>query len=178
MPEKETPRDRWLIRSEAARLIRQAWRYREIQKGHPTGQRSRQHVARFFLVALYTGTRGGAVCGAAFEHVAGAGYIDLERGIFYRRPAGRKETKKRQPPVPLPRRLLVHLRRWQRLGQRYCVEFNGAPIKGISKAFRRNAEAARHARGHAAHVTAQAHRCNLVDATAGRSMGGRPDSSA
>ena len=142
LPEKETPRDRWLTRARRPALIRQAWRYREIQKGHPTGRRSRQHVARFILVALYTGTRAGAVCGAAFEHVAGAGYIDLDRGIFYRRPAGAKETKKRQPPVPLPRRLLAHLRRWQRLGQRYCVEFNGAPIKGVDKAFRRNAEAA------------------------------------
>jgi integrase len=142
LPGKETPRDRWLTRSEAARLVRRAWRYREVQKGRATGRRSRQHIARFILVALYTGTRAGAVCGAAFERVAGAGYIDLERGIFYRRPAGRKETKKRQPPVPLPRRLLAHLRRWQRLGQRYCVEFNGASIEGVDKAFRRNAEAA------------------------------------
>jgi integrase len=142
MPGKETPRDRWLTRAEAARLIREAWRYREVQKGHPTGRRSRLHVAPFILVALYTGTRAGAVCGAAFERIAGAGYIDLERGIFYRRPAGRKETKKRQPPVPLPRRLLAHLRRWQRFGQRFCVEWNGAPVQKVDKAFRRNAEEA------------------------------------
>jgi integrase len=142
LPEKETPRDRWLTRSEAAALIWRAWRYREIQKGHATSRRSRAHVARFILVALYTGTRAGAVCGAAFERVSGAGYVDLERGIFYRRPAGAKETKKRQPPVPLPPRLLAHLRRWQRRGQRFCVEFNGAPIGGVDKAFRRNAEEA------------------------------------
>ena len=129
-------------RSEAAALIWRAWRYREIQKGHATSRRSRAHVARFILVALYTGTRAGAVCGAAFERVSGAGYVDLERGIFYRRPAGAKETKKRQPPVPLPPRLLAHLRRWQRRGQRFCVEFNGAPIGGVDKAFRRNAEEA------------------------------------
>jgi integrase len=142
LPEKEQARDRWLTRSEAAALIWRAWRYREVQKGRATGRRSRQHVARFILVALYTGTRTGAVCGAAFERVAGAGYIDLDRGIFYRRPAGARETKKRQPPVPLPRRLLAHLRRWQQLGQRFCVEFNGEPISSVDKAFRRNAEAA------------------------------------
>jgi integrase len=139
LPEKEQARDRWLTRSEAAHLIRHAWRYREVQKGNVTGRRSRQHVARFILVALYTGTRAGAVCAAAFERVAGAGYVDLERGIFYRRPAAARETKKRQPPVPLPRRLLAHLRRWQRLGQRYCVEFNGEPIAAVHEAFRRNA---------------------------------------
>jgi len=57
--------------------------------------------------------------------------------VFYRRPRGRKETKKRQPPVPLPRKLLAHLRRWKHLGQRYAVEWNGAPVKDVDKAFRR-----------------------------------------
>jgi integrase len=67
LPPKNAPRDRWLTRSEAARLIWHAWRYREIQKGHATGRQSRKHLARFMLVALYTGTRAGAVCSAAFE---------------------------------------------------------------------------------------------------------------
>ena len=44
-------------RSEAAKMIWAAWRYREAQKGHLTGRRSRKHIARFMLVALYTGTR-------------------------------------------------------------------------------------------------------------------------
>jgi integrase len=70
LPEKEQARDRWLTRSEAAALIWRAWRYREVQKGQTTGRRSRQHVARFIL-ALYTGTRAGAVRGAAFERVVG-----------------------------------------------------------------------------------------------------------
>jgi hypothetical protein len=30
-----------------------ARRYRELQKGKPTDRQSRQHVARFVLVALY-----------------------------------------------------------------------------------------------------------------------------
>ena len=36
--------------------------------------------------------------------------------MFHRRALGARETKKRQPPVRLPDRLLAHLRRWQRLG--------------------------------------------------------------
>jgi integrase len=135
LPVENTPRDRWLTRSEAARLIRAAWRYREVQKGHATGRRSRQHIARFILVALYTGTRASAVCGAAFERVSGAGYIDVERGVFYRRPVGKRDTKKRQPPVPLPPQLLAHLRRWKRQGHRFAVEWNGEPVKSIRKAF-------------------------------------------
>jgi integrase len=135
LPNERIPRDRWLTRSEAARLIRAAWRYREVQKGYATGRRSRQHIARFTLVALYTGTRASAVCGAAFERVSGAGYIDLDHGVFYRRPAGKRETKKRQPPVPLPAQLLAHLRRWKRQGQRFAVEWNRKPVKSIRKAF-------------------------------------------
>jgi integrase len=135
LPNERVPRDRWLTRSEAARLIRAAWRYREVQKGHATGRRSRQHTARFILVALYTGTRASAVCGAAFERVTGAGYIDVDHGMFYRRPAGKRETKKRQPPIPLPDQLLAHLRRWKRQGRRFAVEWNGEPVKSIRKAF-------------------------------------------
>ena len=81
LPPERPPRERWLTRSEAARLIWSAWSYREVQKGKQTGRRSRQHVARFILVALYTGTRASAVCGAALGAMAGHGWIDLDRGI-------------------------------------------------------------------------------------------------
>ena len=54
LPEKSAARERWLTREEAARLLWAAWRYRETQKGVETDRRSRRHVARFILVALYT----------------------------------------------------------------------------------------------------------------------------
>jgi integrase len=136
LPPERPSRERWLTRSEAARLIRAAWRYREVQKGKLTDRRSRQHIARFILVALYTGTRASAVCGAALQPTEGRGWIDLTYGVFYRRPAGRRETIKRQPPVPLPPGLLAHLRRWKRRSQRFAVEWNGAPVASIDKAFR------------------------------------------
>jgi integrase len=100
LPEASPARVRWLTRQEAARLLWAAWRYREIQKGKPTGRRSRQHIARFILLALYTGTRAGAVCGAALHPTIGRGWIDVARGVFYRRPDGERETKKRKPPGP------------------------------------------------------------------------------
>jgi integrase len=135
LPEERPARERWLTRSEAARLVWAAWRYREIQKGKQTDRRSRRHIARFILLALYTGTRASAVCGAALRPTAGHGWIDLDRGVFYRRPAGRRETKKRQPPVPLPDQLLAHLRRWKRRGQAFAVEWNGDPVQSVDKAF-------------------------------------------
>jgi integrase len=134
--EASPARERWLTREEAARLLWAAWRYREIQKGKPTGRRSRQHIARFILLALYTGTRAGAVCGAALQPTVGRGWIDVARGVFYRRPEGERETKKRKPPVPLPPELHGHLRRWKRRGQRFAVEWLGEPVSSIKKAFR------------------------------------------
>jgi hypothetical protein len=64
LPDKNPGRERWLTRSEAAALIWRAWRFRERQGGNVTNRASRKHVARFILVALYTGTRAGAVCAA------------------------------------------------------------------------------------------------------------------
>jgi integrase len=138
LPSRSSSRDRWLTRQEAARLLKAAWRLRERQFGVLTDRPTAQHVARFILVALYTGSRAGAICRAAFHPGPGRAWIDLEGGVFYRRAAGQKETRKRQPPVRLPSRLLVHLRRWHRngLARNAVVEWNGEPVKRINKAFR------------------------------------------
>ena len=139
LPPKAAARERWLTRSEAARLIRAAWRYREIQNFRGTNRKTRQHVARFILVALYTGTRSAAVCGAAMGPAVGRGYVDVDQGVLYRRAPGSTETNKRQPPVRLPNRLLAHMRRWKRRGisAKAVVEFNGEPVLSVRKAFAR-----------------------------------------
>jgi integrase len=138
LPVRGEARVRWLQRGEAARLLLAAHRYREVQKGFATGRRSLAHVARFVLVALYTGTRAGAICGAALAPTPGKGWVDLDAGVFYRRAIGRRENKKRQTLIRIPPRLLCHLRRWVRLGTstRYVVEWNGGPVKRINKGFR------------------------------------------
>jgi integrase len=142
LPEKSAAREGWCTRAQVAKLIWTAWRYREIQDGKPTNRRPWRHVAKFLLVTAYTGTRSGATCAAALEPTEGKGWIDMDRGIFYRRPAGERETKKRRPPVPIPHRLLAHLRRWKRLGQRFAVEWYGEPVHDCDKAFRNVARAA------------------------------------
>src|SRR5581483_4335301 len=139
LPGKKTnPRTRWLTRAEAAALIRAAWRYREIQKGHKTGRRSLRHIARFVLVGLYTGTRAGAICKAALMPAVGRGWVDLDQGLFYRGAVGAQQTNKRQPTIRIPPRLLAHMRRWRRRGisRRAVIEWNGQPVTRINKAFR------------------------------------------
>jgi integrase len=144
LPECGLPRERWLRRDEAARLLGAAWRLRQDWQGHQTKRHTGRHVARFILIALYTGTRAGAVCSAAIRPTLGRPYVDLTSGIFYRRPPGTRETKKRTPPVPLPDRLLAHIRRWERKGiaTRTLVEWQGQPVTRINKAFRAVRQAA------------------------------------
>lgn len=152
LPPKSPARERWLRRSEAAKMIWKAWRYREVQKGHSTGRRSRQHVARFLLAALYTTRRKGAILTAALGPAEGRPWIDLERGVFYGRP-GAAQSKKRQPIVVVPPRLLGHLRRWHRNGQANVIEFNGEMIGSIDKAFAAVAEDAGLGPGVTPHTT-------------------------
>ncbi|EHK53624.1 tyrosine-type recombinase/integrase [Allomesorhizobium alhagi] len=161
LPEKSESRERWLTRSEAARLLWAAWRMKQTWKGNPSGRKTGRHVARWMLVALYTGTRSAAICGAAIRPTEGCGYVDLERGVFFRRADGARRTKKRQPPVRLPSRLLAHMRRWRdtdleiktqargksknigrKISQDFVVEWNGEPVQSIKKAFRNARKAA------------------------------------
>jgi len=112
LPPPNPSRERWLTRSEVAKLIRTVRNYRETQEGVVTDRRPRRHLAQFILVALYTGTRSSLVCGAALQPMAGHGHFDLAAGMFYRRAVGARRTNKRTPPIPVPDRLLAHLRRW------------------------------------------------------------------
>jgi integrase len=147
LPEKGPPRERWLTRSEAARLLWVCWRHRELQLRHrgpnkgmklPTTRYPLRHPARFLLIGLYTGTRAGAIASASPNHGEGRSFVDLEHGIFYRRAEGATPTKKRQPPAPIPPRLLAHLRRWHAKGvvNEHFVEWNGAAVASVKTALK------------------------------------------
>ncbi len=143
LPEKSEPRERWLTRDEAAKLLWTAWRMRAKFKGEDTARVSAKHIARFILIGLYTGTRSGAICGAALVPTEGRGWVDLDNGVFYRRAIGRKKTNKRQPSVRIPPRLLAHMRRWKakRIVRRSVVEWQGKAVLRVSKGFRTVVEA-------------------------------------
>lgn len=159
LPAKGAPRERWLTRDEAAALLWACWRAREQQrrgrKGEPgepqpTKRWTMRHLARFILIGLYTGTRAGAIASASWSASAGRSYVDLEQGVFYRLAVGARPTKKRQPPVPIPARLLAHMRRWhdaaaaelraagidQPVPAGYLVEYHGQPVQSVKTAFR------------------------------------------
>lgn len=162
LPAKGDAKQRWLTRSEAARLLWACWRAREMQRRRhdgntnapkrPTEKRPLRHIARFILLGLYTGTRAAAIAAAAPERGDGKSYVDLDRGIFYRLAGGQRATSKRQTPVPIPSHLLSHLRRWARpkpdpvTGKMeppsHFVEWNGKPVASVKTGFKSAVKAA------------------------------------
>jgi integrase len=62
----------------------------------------------------------------------------LSAASFYRKPIGKRSTKKRQTPAPIPPRLLAHLRRWRdrKLIATCFVGFNGKPVASVKKGFK------------------------------------------
>ncbi len=142
LPTAGEARQRWLTRQEAAKLIRICLHTREVQDGQPTDKRPLRHLARFILFALYTGSRPGDVFTASFVVASNRSVIDLDSGLFYRKPPGKRATNKRQPTTPLPKRLIAHLRRWKSMGADYVVEFDGKPVSSIKTGFARLLEIA------------------------------------
>ncbi|SOB98524.1 tyrosine-type recombinase/integrase [Rhodobacter maris] len=131
LPEKTAPRERYLTRSEAARLIWDAYR------GHKAS-----HIARFILIGLYTGTRKDALLRMGFEPNTVGGWFDLSNGIMYRMAEGERTTNKRRSPAPIPRKLLAHLKRWRAAGARWAVEYQGARVGNIKRGFAKAAASA------------------------------------
>ena len=129
LPEKPPERQRWLTRSEAASLLSAALRLRRKSPSHYG------HLPRFILLGLYTGTRHRAILGLNWNPGVSGGWPDLENGVLYRKGLGAIETKKRQPPMRLPPRLLAHLARWKRLdlGRGPVVHNPGANRSSASK---------------------------------------------
>jgi integrase len=112
MPPAHPPRERWLTRQEAARLL---WAARRTP-----------HLARMILLGIYTGSRMRTLLALEWD------WIDLVRGAMRRRAPGTVEaSNKRKPPVKLGRRILAHLRRWRRMDDRRCpyvCHFDGRMI--------------------------------------------------
>ena len=119
LPEKPESRARWLVRREAARLLRAS----RTRKG-------RLYMPLFILLALYTGRRKEAILSLRWPQV------DLEaKRIDFEQPGRR--TKKRKGLIPIPARLLPHLIRARRRGSDlgYVLHINGVRIGDIKKGF-------------------------------------------
>lgn len=125
LPSRPPAKERWLTRDEAARLLRAA---RSLVKG--------KHLADFILAGLYTGSRKKTILGLHIDTPSTTGgHVDTLQGVLYRRPAGKRETAKRQTPSRLPARYLAHLRRRAANGRRFVVEDRGFRVGDIRKAW-------------------------------------------
>ncbi|MDW9417417.1 site-specific integrase [Sinorhizobium meliloti] len=137
LPAKAPSRERWLSRSEAARLLAGALGIvpvaLDIETREPVkwGRMFKPvyHVARFILIGLYSGTRHEAILGLRWGVNSAGGWFDLAHGVMYRRGQGQAETNKRRPPVPIPENLLAHVERWRRITVKGPVEYAGRLIK-------------------------------------------------
>lgn len=128
LPEKSPARERWITRDEIASLL---WSCHRSKR--------RQHLVRFILIGVYTATRHQAILRLQWVPNTTGGWVDLDKGVMYRRATGVKETKKRTPPIRVPDRLLAHMKRWRRLdrGVRSIVHYEGREIDRLENSFRR-----------------------------------------
>ncbi len=154
LPDKSTPREVYLTRSEAAALLWSCLGWQKVRVGtganaYDRWERRRyhrgSHLARLILIGLYTGTRPGAIKALQWIRNTEGGWADLDRGVIFRRAEGERVAhNKRKPPVKIARRLLAHMKRWKRLdgwsddkaGLRYIVHYYGKPLVKENKAFR------------------------------------------
>ncbi|MEH2591946.1 integrase [Bradyrhizobium sp. AZCC 1721] len=69
-------------------------------------------------------------------------HVPLERPLS---PSGDRPARYEQPTVPLPDRLLVHMRRWydKKIIANYFVEWQGAGVKSVKNGFARAVEVAK-----------------------------------
>jgi integrase len=113
LPPAPPPRAHWMTREEAARFL---WVARKTP-----------HLARFFIIGWYTGTRRGKILSLRWS------MVDFKSKIMLRTPQGETEAKnKKAPPLRMGQRLMAHLKRWKRMdgkGAEFVITFKGKPIK-------------------------------------------------
>jgi integrase len=120
LPKSPPPRDRWVTRPEAARLLRAS-----------RTEQARLYLPLFILMGLYTGRRKEAILSLRWPQV------DLEAGLIDFETPGRERTNKRRGKVPIPAKLLSHLKRARKRGTDvgYVLHINGQRIRNIKKGF-------------------------------------------
>lgn len=111
LPPKPSPRKNFMTRNDAARFLLFA--------------RKTPHLARFFIIGWYTGSRRDVIAGTKWS------MIDFKAETMQRKEKGWVETKKRAPPVRMGARLMAHLKRWRRLDGKdvvYVINWRGKRI--------------------------------------------------
>ena len=122
LPDRPEPRDRWLTRTEAAALLRASLRQPRV----------RLYLPLFILLGLYTGQRKEAILSLRWTQVE----LDNAR-INFNSPGAARRTNKRRARIPIPTRLLPHLRRARHRGTElgFVINDNGDRIRDIKRGF-------------------------------------------
>lgn len=116
MPGRPRPRDRWLTREEAARLVAAC---------------ASHHVRLFVVLALNTAARAGAILALTWDRV------DLERRVIDFRVPGQTETRKRRVAVPINDTLHAALGEAKALAAtEWVVEWGGGRVRSVKHGFR------------------------------------------
>jgi integrase len=94
-------------------------------------RRVRLYLPLFVLIGLYTGARKEAILSLRWSQV------DLVAGRINFNPAGGRRTNKRRPRIPIPPKLLPHLRRARQRGTDigFVIHENGVRLKDVKKGF-------------------------------------------
>ncbi len=121
LPERPEPKERWLKRHEVAALLRAALSEPKV----------RLYLPLFILIALRTGSRKEAILSLRWAQV------DLDNARINFNQVGRKRTKKRRTHIPIPSKLLPHLRRARMRGSDigYVINRDGKRLGDIKKGF-------------------------------------------
>lgn len=117
LPPASPPRDRWLTKPEARKLVDAA---------------KSPHVRLFLILGLATGARSNAILDLTWDRV------DFLHGTIDYRPAGREQTNKRRTVVPMnaTARAALEVAYEARLSD-YVIEFGGKQVASIKKAIQR-----------------------------------------
>ena len=126
LPPAPPGREHWMTREEAARFLWEA--------------RRTPHLARFFIIGWYTGTRRSKICGLRWS------MVNFKTRIMQRRPQGEPEAKnKKAPPVRMGERLMFHLKRWKRMDGKkadFVIAYQGKRVKNPIRAWTETRERA------------------------------------
>ena len=145
LPGRPEARDRWLTRSEAARLLagalgftfvkcsdrrsrKSAWVVWDRERAH-----ARLHLPLFILFGLYTGARKEAILSLRWSQIdLGAARIDFNA------PGGRGRSNKRRARIPIPGKLIAPLHRASLRGTEigFVIHENGKRLGDLKRGFK------------------------------------------
>jgi integrase len=91
------------------------------------------------LIGIYTGTRPGAILALRWLPSIDAGWFDLDAGVLHRAGSKVRQSKKRQPPAKIHRRLMPHLLRWRAadtaVGVMSVVNYEGERVRKLRRSW-------------------------------------------